>query len=248
MDKNIALPAQTNPSDQAQAIPECNRCYMVAVDYPTFKELFTAQQTPYLRKLGIACSIAFIAFAAFGIMMLVNAPSLENLGIALLFTALAIFGVRMAVKPFVFMGSREGIVQSWFEDHGAAFADCTPVEDLTVTYSISLTEFGFVEQTPRGRKAIPWFALSGKCISGKRADFYTAADGKNSSVAYNLLGINWMLRDEHALDVLVVPRDVATPQLNDALAKIIREACDKFRAVSPSSEECLAIRSWVTQS
>ena len=224
MEKDISLPAQIAIDLQTHAIPDSGCCYMVTVDYARFKELFTAQQTPYLRKLGIACSIAFIAFAAFGIMMLANMPSLENLGIAVLFTALAIFGVRMAVKPFVFMGSREGIVRSWFEDHGAAFADCTPVEDLTVTYSISLTPLGFIEQTPRGRKAIPWFALSGKCISGKYANYYTAADGKNSSVAYNLLGINWMLRDEHALDVLVVPHDVAKPELDEAITTKIKQS------------------------
>ena len=235
-------------SAETHPMPEEASSYMVTVDYQTFKELFTAQQTPYLRKLGIACSILFVAFTAFSIMMLLNQPSAETMGITLLFAILAAFGIKMATRPFVLMETREPLVRAWFEDHGAAFAECTPAKDLTATYSISLTPLGFTEETSKGRNAIPWFALSGTFVSGKRADYFTAADGKNSSIAYNLTGINWMLRDEHVPTILVVPKDMTTPQLKQAVQQAIEGSKRKYCSTSPSNGDCVDLRNWALQS
>ena len=119
--------------------------YSVHMDLEGFRDLFRAQQIRYTRKLGILCAVLFGFMTIASVFACLSAPSVEMVGGALLFVALLVFGVVMAVRPPLMLATRAGVVRRWFAQRGAAGTGDDQLGQLVADYTVTLSAFGFTE-------------------------------------------------------------------------------------------------------
>lgn len=218
--------------------------YSVHMDLEGFRDLFRAQQIRYTRKLGILCAVLFGFMTIASVFACLSAPSVEMVGGTLLFVALLVFGVVMAVRPPLLLATRAGLVRRWFAQRGAASAGDDPLAELVADYTVTLSAFGFTETSSTATLNIPWFALDARPVAGDNGIYFVLAKGKEASLAYNLMGINWAFRDEDASGVLFLPNGVVekNPGLVDEASSAIKGARQRYlgHGKRPIGDERLA--------
>ena len=218
--------------------------YSVHMDLDGFRDLFRAQQIRYTRKLGILCAVLFGLMALVSIFACLSAPSVEIVGTALLFVVLLAFGVMMAVRPPLLLATRAGLVRRWFAQRGAANAGNDPLGQLVADYTVTLSAFGFTEASSTATLNIPWFALDARPVAGDNGTYFVLAKGKEASLAYNLMGINWAFRDEDASGALFLPREFVekNPGLVDEVSSAVKGARQRYlgHGKRPIEDERLA--------
>lgn len=190
--------------------------YHVHADYDMFKDVFVAQHTSYLRKVGLAWAVIAGFVVVLSVFGFFSAPDLSIGLIALAFVVLFVMGLRMAICPFALVVTRADEVRRWFSFHGARTAG-VPLRRLEADYDVVIGDEGFSEKSSAGCVTIPWNRLRGTRVRRPSGDFLPVDDGKQSSLAYNAIGLNWALREEGTAGVLVIPSSVLAD--NPALAE-----------------------------
>lgn len=221
--------------------------YSVHMDLDAFRDLFRAQQIRYTRKLGILCAALFGLLALVSVFASLTAPSVEMEGTALLFVVLLAFGVMMAVRPPLLLATRAGLVRRWFAQRGAANAASDPLAQLVADYTVTLSAFGFTEASSTATLNVPWFALDARPVAGDNGTYFVLAKGKEASLAYNLMGINWAFRDEDASGVLFLPREVVekSPGLVDEVSSAIKGARQRYLGRGRQAGEDERLAAWL---
>lgn len=176
--------------------------YSVRMDLDGFRDLFRAQQLRYMRKLFVGCAALFGLLGAALLVSGLTAPQPGALLYALLLIAAAVACALAARRPPVALATRQGPVRRWFSQHGARDAATPELDNLAASYEVSLEKFGFCERSVSAVLHTPWFALDERPVAGDKGTYFVLAKGKEASVAYNLIGINWAFRDEDVSGVL----------------------------------------------
>ena len=172
--------------------------FETTVDLDGFREIFKAQQGAYARKLGIGCAVIGVPCTVLGFAMLMDEPSLEALGAVAIFLLVAVLGMVMTVNPAFMLTFRKPVVFQWFYLHGIEDPNEVPFSSLQTSYATTIGAWGFTIDSATAHMNVPWTMLDKKPISTATGTVFRAADGKNSSVVYNMIGINWAFRDESA--------------------------------------------------
>ncbi|OFK22482.1 hypothetical protein HMPREF2826_01685 [Olsenella sp. HMSC062G07] len=205
--------------------------YEAQVDFEGFRELYLAQHGGYLKRLfALAGGLCLLVSLLCWVIVIGESDPVAIL-IALGFTALTIACIAGAVHPMVAFFTRKGVVYDWFASHGRPSPSDTRLQDLRTSYQVSLEDEGFQERATGSSSRIPWFALKPRPIKGRRGTYFARANGKEGSVAYNLIGINWAFRDESVEGVLFVPAAVsaAHPGLVGAIEGKINDGRARLR-------------------
>ena len=221
--------------------------YSVHMDLDGFRDLFRAQQIRYTRKLGILCAVLFGLMALVSIFACLSVPSVEMAGTALLFVAILVFGVLMAVRPPLLLATRAGLVRRWFAQRGAANAGNDPLGQLVADYTVTLSALGFTEASSTATLNIPWFALDARPVAGDNGTYFVLAKGKEASLAYNLMGINWAFRDEDASGALFLPREFVekNPGLVDEVSSAVKGARQRYLCRGKRAVEDKQLATWL---
>ena len=108
--------------------------------------------------------------------------------------------------------------------------DAEIYESLGLDFDVSLEELGFCERSASAVLHTPWFALDARPVVGDRGAYFVLAKGKEASVAYNLIGINWAFRDEDVSGVLFLPNEVIEKNLGlvEGVRSSIRDARARY--------------------
>lgn len=221
--------------------------YKAMVDFARFKNLFLAQNKGYYRKIGILCSIIFIPLTILFVIMFLGNPSSESFLYVLVSLLLAILGLLFIFKPFVIFYTRKNLVTNWFYSHGLEDVKGS-FTNYKVEYDVNLSNYGITEKFISGTEVrFPWFVFTGKYVEFPEGVYFCYNDGKNSSVAYNMLGINYALREELNGEVLFVEREVLdkNPNLIEDIKKLIEESKKKYKSKNISNEDKEKIIEWI---
>ena len=224
--------------------------YHVSVDFEAFKQIYLAQNGKYLHKTGISCLVIGAVLTCVAIWMLVSSPSLETLGMVVLFLAITIYGGVQATHPFTFFQTRKGEAYTYFASHGAEVTAGEALEDLSVEFDVTVEQLGFVERLADGSAARrPWFTLTGDVASCPFGRVLPGDDGKNSSMLYNMLGINAYLREGLEAEPLPVPASVleANPGLADELRSLVEKSRVTYGRKGDKADEAAtrALSDWM---
>ena len=218
--------------------------YSVRMDLDGFRDLFRAQQLRYMRKLFVGCAVLFGLLGAVMLVSGLTAPQPDALLYALLLIAAAVASALAARRPPVVLATRQGPVRRWFSQHGASDAATPELDNLAASYEVSLEKFGFCERSVSAVLHTPWFALDERPVAGDKGTYFVLAKGKEASVAYNLIGINWAFRDEDVSGVLYLPNEVIdkNPGLVDDVRSSIHDARARYlgKGARAASDEQLA--------
>lgn len=220
--------------------------YQVHMDLEGFRELFVAQQRNYVKKVGILCTVMFVPGSLFSVYMLVSEPSFEALGFLAMCVALSALGIADLVKPPAMLSTRKRLVYTWFYTHGVPDPDKVEFKRLATDYTVSLGAYGFAEQSATFALNTPWFSLREKPVKDTRGTYFVVDDGKESSALYNMIGINWALREETAVGALFIPASVtaANPGLVDEISRLVASMRAEVKGRSMSPEKAKAIQAW----
>lgn len=191
--------------------------YHVDMNMDWFRDVYKQQNMAYYRKIGIMCLVFFIPLTLISLFFVIQDPAsagTEGFGAVVLFAALAVLGGALASGKGIMMKTRKGEISGFFAQHGMPEPKGSyTIDDLHCSYDVTVEEPGFAEAVTleNGLKMVekrPWVTLTGK--GGDAAGGYTFAanDGKNSSLWYNMLGINALLREGLEVSPLVVPKQV----------------------------------------
>lgn len=204
--------------------------YSVCMDLDGFRDLFRAQQLRYMRKLFIGCAVLLGLLGAVLLISGLTAPQPDALLYALLLMAAAVACALAARRPPVALATRQGPVRRWFSQHGARDAATPGLDNLAANYEVSLDEFGFCERSVSGVLRTLWLALDERPVTGEEGTYFVLAKGKEASVAYNMIGINWAFRDEDVSGVLFLPNEVIEKNLGivDGVRSSIRDARARY--------------------
>lgn len=204
--------------------------FHVRVDFEAFKQIYLAQNRKYQHKLGVMCAILGAVLTVVGIMMMVSeGVTLESLGYTALFVVVLVFGCVMASRPVAFFQTRKNEVRTYFANHGAEVSTSDPIESLVCEFDVTVCDPGFIETFADGQSVrLPWFALTGDDDASEFGHIFTGDDGKNSSMLYNMLGINGLIREGVEGEPLPVPAAAVTA--NPELVKTIGERIQTSRA------------------
>lgn len=204
--------------------------YSVRMDLDGFRDLFRAQQLRYMRKLFVGCAVSFGLLGAALLVSGLAALRPDALPYALLLIAAAVACAIAARRPPVALATRQGPVRRWFSQHGARDAAIPELGSLVASYDVSLEELGFCERSASAVLHTPWFALDARPVVGDRGAYFVLAKGKEASVAYNLIGINWAFRDEDVSGVLFLPNEVIEKNLGlvEGVRSSIRDARARY--------------------
>lgn len=224
--------------------------YQVHMDYEGFRELFVAQQRRYLMKIGIWCTVFCVPLSLFAIYITASEFSLEYLGMTVLFVLLAALGIADIIKPPAMLVTRKPLVYMWFYEHGVPEPDKVEFKQLTADYTVSLGAYGFSEDSAAFSLNTPWLQLREKPVTDARGTYFVVDDGKESSALYNMMGINWALREETVTGVLFIPKAVtdADPGLVEQISGLIAGARKAVRGKEMTTQQAAAIKEWVAAS
>lgn len=191
--------------------------YRVEMTMAWFRDVYKQQNMAYYRKMGIFCLVFGIPLTLVSLYILISDPSettLESIGGIALFGALSVMGVMMMQGKGIMMRTRKGELSSFFATHGMPNPHGPySLEDLHCEYDVTVRDLGFEEAVTfeNGLKLVtkqPWVVLTGKGGEAQGGYTFAANDGKNSSLWYNMLGINALIREGLESTPLVVPRAV----------------------------------------
>lgn len=204
--------------------------YSVRMDLAGFRDLFRAQQLRYVKKLFILSAVLFGLIGALTVVATLRVFQLNMLLYGLLFIAIAVACAIGTRRPPAVLATRQGPVRRWFSQHGCRDASQPPLGELTASYEVSLEEFGVCERSASAVLHTPWFALDERPVTGDRGTYFVLTKGKEASVAYNLMGINWAFRDEEVSGVLFLPKEVTeeNPGLVDDVRTSIHDARARY--------------------
>ncbi|WP_293819802.1 hypothetical protein [uncultured Parolsenella sp.] len=223
--------------------------YHVVMDFGRFKQLYLAQNQRYMRKVGIGCAVVGWMLSVSTLVKQLSGPSLEGLSTLVLMVVIAVFGTLMAVRPFTFFQTRKNEVYSYFANHGAQGSVGDALEGLSCEFDVRIEELGFVEVLADGSEArVPWFSLTGESFDCDFGNVFPCDDGKNSSMLYNMLGINAYLREGLEGEPLVVPMEVlgANPGLHGEIASLIAAGRKTYgKGVPEGSAEEQRLTAWL---
>lgn len=192
--------------------------YSVRMGIDGFRALFLAQNSRVQRAAGIVLAVIFGLFL---VLLALLGALLDDPLVTLAFAAAMALGVAFAVHPVMLLSGRQGVVRGWFARHGAADAKTARLDSLVADYRVSLEDYGFVESSATATSRIPWFVLSGKVAEVPGGVCFLKDQGKDGSVVYNAIGVNWAFRNEDVNGSLFVPADIATPGLvRDVSARV----------------------------
>ena len=248
MPAEVAMPGKaTSPAEVTTS-----QHYDAHVDLEGFRDLFLAQQHNYLRKLGLACAILCGGFAIMIGALLVSNFEADMVLPAVVLSAAGVFGIAMFVHPMTMISTRKPLVYRWFFVHGVEDPDKVPFKQLVADYTVELGEYGFSEETKTTVAHTPWFALVKKPVESERGTYFVLGKGKDSSLAYSMLGINWALRDEEVCGVLFIPREVVAAQpglVSDIAARVAKaNALVKEGRLGADTEEGRQLAAWLNAS
>lgn len=230
--------------------------YGVTVTFDWFKKIFATQNRRYNRKVGILCLVLFIPMTAVSAASVVTDPEsagLEGIGVTVLFAALTVLGGLLAANKGIMFSTRKGENSGYFARHGmpkpagGRFTN----EMLRCSFGVSIEQYGYVEDVrfANGLRVVdrkPWLSLTGDGADSEHGYVFAANDGKNSSLAYNMLGINAYLRNGNETDPLVIPRQVedANPWLvgwvSQAIAQQRSDVKDRDKGRREAARKALA--------
>lgn len=195
--------------------------YSVHVDLGTFKQMFVAQNSNLQRVAGIILAV----LGGLGLVLMVSGGDFFKMPeVTLVLLALFVLGLAASIHPVMSLSGRKGVVQDWFSRHGEANAAMLPLTELSGDYQVSIEDYGFVETSATTVNRIPWFVLSGKTAKVPSGVCFLRDSGKNSSVIYNLIGINWAFRNEDVNGLLFIPSEVATPEFLQLISSKVQES------------------------
>lgn len=192
--------------------------YQVHMDYEGFRELFLAQQGGYTRKLGVLCAVVCGVLGAFGLAAVAGGRH-DMLLSDVVLLACAAFGLLMAVWPSAVLSTRGGLVRAWFAERGSMDTQ-GKITAISCDYTVELDDRGFTELAGSNTIRTAWYELSDRPRAGERGTYFVRSKGRDDSVLYNLMGINWALRDEAVSGVLFIPNEVTRE--NEGLVEEVR--------------------------
>ena len=220
----------------------------VMIDFDRFKNLVVAQNKKYYKKIGLLCAIIFVPLTIMFAIMLISEPNSTNLLYVAVSLLVAILGIMLMCKPFLVFYTRKDLVTSWFYIHGLDNLQGS-FKNYQVKYEITLSENGVTEKFASGLEVrFPWFILTGNYVTFPEGVYFTYEDGKNSSLMYNLLGFNALLRDElNGGEVLFVSQEIL--QANPDLLMYITKAIENSKNIytnKASKEQTEKLSDWVS--
>lgn len=229
--------------------------YDVTMDLDGYNELYLAQRDRYTKKMGTMGAVLFTILVIISFFLLLAEPSMEALGCAVLFLVCLALDIVMLKKPQVLV-NRSGEIRrraksivQWFLLHGMSGEELSSVSDLKAHYTVTLSKWGFEEKSDRACLHVPWFCLREKPLIKEMGAYFAFDDKKNSSVIYNMIGINWAFRDESAVGALFVPKDVleAHSGLIEEVSATIKDARHRAKGKLLSNSEMEDLASWVDE-
>ena len=222
--------------------------YRAMINFERFKNLFLAQNKKYYRKMGIFCSIFFIPFTILLICAFIYEPS--GKGILYILTSLLLvgLGILLIFKPLFIFHTRKNIVTGWFRSHGLKKLE-GGFSNYKVEYDVNLSKYGVTEKfVSRVEIRFPWFSFTGKYVESPEGVYFTYDDGKNSSLVYNMLGVNYLFRDELQGEILFIEKEVLdkNPNLVEEIKKSIEDSKKIYKNRNISQEEKEKMSKWIT--
>lgn len=223
-----------------------------------FKKMFITQNRRYNRKVGIMCLVMFVPLTLLCAVFAMSDPAeagTEGLGATALFAALAVLGGLLTANKGIMFGTRKGDNSKYFATHGmpkpagGRFRN----EQLQCSFGVSIEQYGYVEDVrfANGLRIVdknPWVSLTGYGADSEYGYVFAADDGKNSSLAYNMLGINAYLRSGTEKNPLLIPRQVedANPWLIGWVSQAVTQqhAAVKDRDKSRRESVKKALANW----
>lgn len=202
--------------------------YQVRMDYDGFRDLFRAQNGTYVRKAGTLSAVCclflapvLLATATSGWMSSAEVPMMVV--VAVIVGLVGVLAVWMVVDPSMMLFSRGAMVRHLFEARGGHFAGRG---DASCDYEVSLDKEGFTQRSGSGAFGTPWAQLRSKPLQGSRGTYFAFDDGKNSSVAHNMAGVNYAYRQDSPMRTLFIPQEVvdANQGIVEDVERCIREA------------------------
>lgn len=248
MPAEVAMPGKaTSPAEVTTS-----QHYDAHVDLEGFRDLFLAQQHNYLRKLHLMGAIFIGALTIMFCFSLADDFDTYTLLITILFAAFTVWCIVMLVHPMTMISTRKPLVHRWFYVHGVEDPNKVPFKQLEADYTVEVGEYGFSEETKTTVAHTPWFALVKKPVESERGTYFVLGKGKDSSLAYSMLGINWALRDEEVCGVLFIPREVVAAQpglVSDIAARVAKaNALVKEGCLGADTEEGRQLAAWLNAS
>lgn len=225
--------------------------YHVSVDFDTFKQIFLEQNRRYQRKIGILLALIGGAMCVLSVIGMDGVVTLESLGYTAIFALMLVFGIVMAVRPVALFKTRGAEVRGYFANHGAEVSASDPLEGLRCDFDVTVCELGFIETFADGTQArLPWFSLTGDVAACAFGHVFPGDDGKNSSMLYNMLGINAYLREGLVGEPLPVPATAESqrPGIVDEIAeriRVSRETYGKGGKHAASGQDAERLTAWL---
>ncbi|NEG88721.1 hypothetical protein [Bifidobacterium aerophilum] len=204
--------------------------YRVTVDFNRFKQIYVAQNRAYLRKVGIGGTVVGVLLIIMSIALLTEEFNTQWLLLLAAMILLTVYSVLCIVHPVVFYGSRKNEVYGYFSRHETP-TDGRPLNDLSCTFDVTVCQYGSELTMQDGNTVhLPWYALTGASETTDFGTVFIGDDGKNSSLLYNMLGKNAMLREGMDVEPLVVPAEAehAHPGLTADIARRIADGRARF--------------------
>lgn len=219
--------------------------YEVTVDIQALTDMYRAQNAKYARKLGILIAALCAPFAVIGVLAAVMDPEPSYVAVVVVLIAITLLGVGLATGRLVTLAGRRPYVNAWFARRSDTDPRGAAAKELGATFRVRLSEWGFEEVSHGGTVTrTPWAFMRPKPTTVPEGVCFTLEDGKRSSLAYNLIGINGALRafDERLDGLLLVPQDVvdANPGLVEDISARVRASVGSQGPVCPDE-----VREWL---
>ena len=228
------------PRDGAQAPWQS---YKVKMDLEGFRDLFGAQNGLYMRKIAVMLLVCDLPFTLALLWGGAYTVSLELLASTVMCVALVVLAILMLVRPAFCMRSRGGDVRGWFMRHGVKYAQMQPLDELRARYTVELGPLGVSEDSDLELERTPWFAFREKPVRGRHGTCFVLDTGKQSSLLYNMIGINWAFREEGLDGALFVPDEVIAR--DPGIVGRISSAISDARAQGTGAHKTGEIEEWL---
>lgn len=214
--------------------------FEMPVNIDIFTELFRVQQGPYTRKLGILGGVLCSIMTLFAILNFLAEPGIKSLGIAVIFTTLVALSVAMVRDPAFMLRFRGKQIVLWLYLHGADPSSDIALGDISTTCRVTLGNLGYTVESANGSFNVAWSLLDQRERSCPSGVCHRFDDGRNSSLLYNLIGANALLRKEDAVNsALFLPTAVLeeNPGLGDRVTQKTIDARKMYARRGPATEE-----------
>lgn len=222
--------------------------YDVHMDSAGLKDLLRSSVGSLMRRWLVLALVLLIGFLPIAILMAAMDPAGSWL-VLVGDVILVVLGIACMRRPPVMLSTRRPVVDEWLRYHGARDVSAAPLNELSCTYRVTLSEHGFTESMADGSsRNVPWLTLKDKPVHGDDGIYFLRDGGLNGSALYNFIGINWAFRDEGVVGTLFVPTSAvgANPDLVQSIRAAIRESRAKYRNGKGEAPDP-ALRAWVAE-